>query len=281
VTLAARMLLALNRVFPQPIDYKGTSTDAYSQWEHDTGRDMFERFFSRHVAVGGRRLLDVGCGAGGKTVFYSGLGPERLIAIDILEKNAAQAKSYATSHDAEAEYAIADAAKLPFAADTFDIITATDTFEHFADPLAALREMARVLRPGGDVLFNFPPYRSPLGSHLYDVIHLPWCHLLASEPVLFEAIELAFVREEREKGVHDPSEAAKTRADKMREYYRKDLNRMTIKRFLSLVEEVPDMALVWMHRKPLKTRLLAPLTRVPPFDELTTTLAIGVLKKLS
>jgi hypothetical protein len=99
--------------------------------------------------------------------------------------------------------------------------------------------------------------------------------------VLFEAIELALVREERAKGSHSPGEAARSRALQMREYYERNVNRMTIKRFLSLVENVTDIELVWMHRKPLKTRLLSPFTRIPPFDELLTTLVVGLLKKRS
>jgi hypothetical protein len=54
---------------------------------------------------------------------------------------------------------------------------------------------------------------------------------------------------------------------------------MTISRFQRIVADVPEVEVVFFERKPLKTRLLAPLTRVPPFDELVTTLAIGLLRR--
>ncbi len=281
--LRARLLLALNRIFPRPIDYEGDTDEAYSLWEFNSGRFMYDRYFADRVDISGKRVLDVGCGTGGKAAFYSTLSPERLIAVDLLESNVERARSYAASSGAviDGGFAVANAAALPFSDSSFDIITATDTFEHFANPLEVLREMARVLVPGGNIVFYFTPHRSPLGSHLYDLIHLPWCHLLVSEHVLFEAVEIAFEQRAVAEGSDDPQGTAITLTSEMREYYRQDLNKMTVRRFLRIVSEVPDVDLVWMHRKPLKTRLLTPLTRIFPFDEVTTTLAIGLLTKSS
>jgi len=281
VSLRARFVVALNRIFRRPIDYDGDTPEAYSRWEFNSGRLMFDRYFADRVEVSGKRVLDVGCGAGGKAALYATLSPQQLTAVDILESNIARSREFATSvADATVgDFAVADAAHLPFTADSFDVITATDTFEHFARPSDTLREMARVLRPGGNIVFYFTPHRSPLGSHLYDVIQLPWCHLLVPERVLFEAVEIALERRYESQGSDDPRGSAQNRAREMQESYRRDLNGMTAKRFLGVVREVFGLDLVWMYRKPLKTRLRAPLTRIPPFDELTTALVVGVLRK--
>ena len=281
--LRARLLLALNRIFPQPIDYEGDTAEAYSRWEFNSGRFMFGRYFADRIDVAGKRVLDVGCGTGGKAAFYSTLSPKRLTAVDLLKSNVERARSYAKSSGSgmDGHFAVADAAALPFADDSFDVITATDTFEHFADPLEVLREMARVLAPGGNIVFYFTPHRSPLGSHLYDVIHLPWCHLLVSDRVLFEAVEMALEQRAVAEGSDDPHAAVIADISEMQESYRRDLNKMTVRRFLRLVSEVTELDLVWMHRKPLKTRLLTPFTRIPPFDEFITVLAIGQLTKRS
>jgi len=279
--IRARLLLFLNRVFRPPIDYGGEGADAYSRWEFESGKEMFERYFAAAVGVRGQRVLDIGCGAGGKPAFYATLDPAALVALDVSEKNIAQARAFARAErlDERICFVTAGAERLPFAGGSFDVVTATDTFEHFAGPLEALREMARVLRPGGHIVFYFTPFRSPLGSHVYDAIRTPWCHLLVPEHVLFAAIEKAYEKEERRRGAEDPTAAARRRAAAARAYYRHDVNRMTVSRFQSIVAEVPEVEVVSFERKPLKTQLLAPLTRVPPFAELVTTLAIGLLRR--
>jgi len=280
MTVRSRLLLALNHLFPRPLEYDDRSDESYSNWEFESGRYMFDRFFAGRVDIEGGRMLDLGCGTGGKASFYSTLSPASLIAVDMLEGNVGKARKFAAGRGSAGSlgFAAADAASLPFGGECFDVIAATDTFEHFADPLAVLAEISRVLAPGGRVIFYFTPHYSPLGSHIYDVIHLPWCHLVAGERVLFEAVETALLRDAEAAGGDDPA-AAGRRAAEMREYYRKDLNRMTVRRFLRLIEGVPGLELEWFYRKPLKTRLLSPLTRIHPVGELVTTLAIGLLRK--
>jgi SAM-dependent methyltransferase len=56
-----------------------------------------------------------------------------------------------------------DACKLPFADNRFDLILATDVIEHVDDDVGALREMLRVLAPGGHVLITVPAFMSLWG----------------------------------------------------------------------------------------------------------------------
>src|SRR5262249_45284696 len=51
-----------------------------------------------------------------------------------------------------------DVCAMPFADESFDLLLATDIIEHVDDDLAALREIARVLRPGGKVLITVPAF---------------------------------------------------------------------------------------------------------------------------
>ena len=93
----------------------------------------------------GTRLLDVGCGGGfalllaarrGATV--SGLDATPAL-LDIAAERAPGA--VLTAGDLEDE--------LPFGADAFDVVTAFNAVQYAGDPVAALRGMARVTRPGG------------------------------------------------------------------------------------------------------------------------------------
>ena len=58
-------------------------------------------------------------------------------------------------HDLDVDV-LADAATLPFADAAFDCVIATEVLEHCADPAAVVREVARVLRPGGVALLTTP-----------------------------------------------------------------------------------------------------------------------------
>jgi len=280
VSFAARFVVALNRVFPEPIDYGTESAETHPQWEHDTGLEMYRTHFADEVPLVGRRVLDIGCGNGGKSLLYLELGARQVVALDYVEANAGKGADYALEAAATGiDFVAADGAALPFPDHSFDVITATDTFEHFPDPGAVLREMSRVLVPGGRVLFYFTPHRSPLGSHLYGLVHLPWCHLLVPRRTLFRAVEIVYERKARATGDPDPETKARGLAEYAEYFYDEHLNEMTVRRFNALVSGVDDLRIAVLKRRPLKSQLLAPLTRIPPLDELTTTLAIGVLEK--
>jgi SAM-dependent methyltransferase len=81
---------------------------------------------------------------------------------------------------------------LDIAPDSFDAIISLSTFEHFFHPDVVLREMHRVLKPGGRVLVNFQPvWTSPEGHHLHhipDVCNLlpKWAHLKWTEAEMLE-----------------------------------------------------------------------------------------------
>jgi SAM-dependent methyltransferase len=60
---------------------------------------------------------------------------------------------------------LADIVKMPFPEDTFDAIICSEVFEHLPDPVAAARELRRVLKPGGRLIlttrFAFPIHDAP------------------------------------------------------------------------------------------------------------------------
>lgn len=84
----------------------------------------------------------------------------------------------------------ADGARLPFADCSFDVVFSHGCLEHFSDPEAVIREMLRVLRPGGLLYGESEKFWGARdGSHLYDILPAPWAHLVASAEKLWQLYE--------------------------------------------------------------------------------------------
>lgn len=114
--------------------------------------DAFTRFLRDTVQPrAGRRILDVGCGTGTAEVRLSRLQLTQvsLVAVDLNVERVQQALGAARSHNIRASFAAADGQALPFADDTFDAAFCVAVLQHVADVGAAVRDLARVTRPGG------------------------------------------------------------------------------------------------------------------------------------
>ncbi len=117
----------------------------HGAWE-DQGRSAeFIRYFSRLAgSLSQGRLLEVGCGEG---FLLQALSAAQKNAVDLSLK--ALKKSLGR---ADGTYALALAERLPFEADSFDLVISVGVMEHFLDDDAATSEIHRVLRPGGHYL---------------------------------------------------------------------------------------------------------------------------------
>jgi SAM-dependent methyltransferase len=64
--------------------------------------------------------------------------------------------------------------RLPFASAAFDVVVASSVLEYVSEPAAVLRECARVLRPGGVVLYTVPDLRHPVRWAEWCAQQLAW-----------------------------------------------------------------------------------------------------------
>jgi len=95
-------------------------------------------------------ILDVGCGTGALLAALASSCPgARLAGVDLSPEMLAIA---AAKLGGAAELREAGAEALPFADAEFDIVVSTSVFHYLRDPHAALAEMKRVLRPGGEAV---------------------------------------------------------------------------------------------------------------------------------
>jgi SAM-dependent methyltransferase len=103
--------------------------------------------------VPGASVLDVGCGPGTITLDFAGrVAPGRVLGIDEAQSVIDLARSeQAERHIRNVEFRTADVYALDLPDDMFDVVHAHQVLQHLTDPVAALREMRRVCKPGGVV----------------------------------------------------------------------------------------------------------------------------------
>lgn len=109
--------------------------------------------YRAQVVPGARgTTLEIGAGSGLNLRFY-GAGVERLIAVDPSEELMRRARGRARAAPYPIEFLVRGAEELPLPGASVDTVVITFTLCTIADPLRALREARRVLRPGGELLF--------------------------------------------------------------------------------------------------------------------------------
>jgi ubiquinone/menaquinone biosynthesis C-methylase UbiE len=101
----------------------------------------------------GMRLIDCGCGPGSITVDLAQVvAPGAAIGIDLRQEALRQGRTLARERGiANLTFQVANVYQLPFANASCDAASACAVLQHLAAPLAALKEVRRVLKPGGVV----------------------------------------------------------------------------------------------------------------------------------
>jgi 2-polyprenyl-6-hydroxyphenyl methylase/3-demethylubiquinone-9 3-methyltransferase len=107
-----------------------------------------EKYFTVPSQV---HCLDVGCGAGFLSNRLAAEGFS-VTGLDLSEESLKVARKHDSTQ--KAQYVSGDAYKLPFADQSFDVVTAMDFLEHVDNPLQSIQEISRVLKPGGLFFFH-------------------------------------------------------------------------------------------------------------------------------
>ncbi|MGN7469823.1 class I SAM-dependent methyltransferase [Brevibacillus sp. SAFN-007a] len=174
-------------------------------WEKGSRRTILP-FLLRHVSPGQGPILDAGCGDGYASCKLAELG-YTVEGIDIAGEMIRLAQERRTPFPERVHFQTADVSKLPFADDTFAAGLSINVVEFTPAPLKALRELRRVLAPGGILVLGILGPTAGPRAHSYRRLYeeqtiqntmMPWeakqlatengFVLLAEEPVYKEGV---------------------------------------------------------------------------------------------
>lgn len=192
---AAIMRSAQSTPFRGSGGYGGTSpANPFRQSETEaagvgTFTDLFADLPS---ALAGKTVLDFGCGYGGKTVEY-GRTAALAVGVEPFPHVIETASRYAAHVGSVAEFKVCTQDRVPYGDETFDIVISHDVLEHVDNPEVSLREIRRVLRPGGVAYIVCPPYDGALSHHLDYVTTAPGLHWVFSAETLVAAVNRLLV----------------------------------------------------------------------------------------
>lgn len=118
--------------------------------------------------LAGRRVLEIGCGRGGFSCWMArhAARPREVVAADFSPAAVAKGEAFARASGlGNATWRVADIQAIDAPDASFDTVVSCETIEHVPDPARAVRELARVLRPGGRLFLTTPNYLSVTGLY--------------------------------------------------------------------------------------------------------------------
>ena len=267
---------------PHPFNEGEMGKLNYSEFEYKSAEatfDLYKGYGDFKKLIKGARVLDVGCGGGGKSVWMTRHGASSITGLDAEQIFIDQANNFAKKNKVESRcnFILGDAAKLPFAVDSFDMIILNDVMEHVKKPFEVLLEAHRVLRKGGRVFINMEPYFHPNGSHMMDVFTMPWNQVFFTEKFRIKMYKKMVAN------LADGNERVRFRISKDENGIERVgyLNHMTIRRFESLLKNVLNRGFeaMYMERRLFSGSLLFFFGHLPFWREFLTRFLVVVLQK--
>ena len=151
----------------------------FDRWSRRYDRDPLQllffgpshRMLLRNLLPTDRRVLDVGCGTGRFAARVLEQAPQaEVYGLDLSEGMLAQARAKLGDGGGRLHLVQGDSEELPFAEDTFDVVTCTHSFHHYPRQDWVVAEMHRVLRPGGRLMIIDGDRDRLWGRFIFDFI---------------------------------------------------------------------------------------------------------------
>lgn len=157
--------------------------DAYDTYR---SKNEFNRIVkaakSYGVEICGKSLIDLGCNDGAISVGYLDEGVSNVTGVDIDGSAIKRAQKLHTKPGLT--FVISTLKKIPLEDECADVIISSDVFEHISHPVTILKELYRILKPGGQILIGTWGWYHPFAPHLWSTMPVPWAHVLFSEKTI-------------------------------------------------------------------------------------------------
>jgi SAM-dependent methyltransferase len=130
-------------------DHFGAKAGRYAELDVFSQEEFYQPLFDAAAPVAGERALDLATGTGLMLLMLSRV-VETVVGSDVTPEMLARAEAVAAEAGAKnVSFVEAEASSLPLPDAAFDLVTCRTAFHHFPDPVKALSEIHRVLKPGG------------------------------------------------------------------------------------------------------------------------------------
>lgn len=127
-------------------------------WWYQGRRQVLERAIERLGLPAGARILDAGCGSGRNMVDLARHG--EVTGVELSQPSVELARDRRAGEVIEGSVM-----EMPFEDGSFDLAVSLDVIEHLQDDVGALRELRRVIKPGGALLVTVPAYQWLWSGH--------------------------------------------------------------------------------------------------------------------
>lgn len=263
-----------------------TRFDSMDNWVSDRVEQIseYQELFSKYVDFHGKTVLEVGCNQG--YLLNSFLKHEQFNAIGA-DLNEAALEAAKSNFGDRIRFVRSTPESIPLDDESVDIIYCIDTVEHLSAAREIFIDCHRILKPGGTLLVHFGGWLTPYGSHLEDIIPIPWANTFFSMDTLLDVAAHLYDSPDYQVACYYLDE--KTGAKKPNPFLDKEgwrifLNQMTIRKFRKLLRELPfevaHFENIGFGGKSFKAgRLLGKLSRFPVGEEFFSKATFAVLRR--
>jgi 2-polyprenyl-3-methyl-5-hydroxy-6-metoxy-1,4-benzoquinol methylase len=279
VTISEVLLKQYAKLVAKPRKVRTQSPADYFRWQVETSPALFALI--PNLDLKGKRVLEIGCGTGGRSAWLAQQGPAEVVAIDVNGPEIELARELAKAHCPELRNLIFHQSKEDGKLDIgeFDVVLLIDSLEHVHSPCKILKLAYSYTRPGGRAYFTTVGWYHHAGSHT----GYPFANVFFSDEIILNVIRWQVSRPGYQRSMwdSDPPIARWNGIYDLRNRPGEYLNKITIRQMKRLVR-YSDFGRHRLHIlgfRNSKLRWLNPLSQIPGVQEMIHSFVVGEFMK--